>query len=32
MLTLPLAHQIAHQWWGQAVGWKTYHDQWLASS
>lgn len=24
------AHQIAHQWWGQAVGWKTYHDQWLS--
>jgi hypothetical protein len=26
------AHQIAHQWWGQAVGWKTYHDQWLSES
>ena len=24
------AHEIAHQWWGQAVGWKTYHDQWLS--
>ena len=25
-----LAHEIAHQWWGQAVGWKNYHDQWLS--
>jgi hypothetical protein len=26
------AHEIAHQWWGQAVGWKTYHDQWLSEA
>jgi hypothetical protein len=25
-----LAHELAHQWWGQAVGWKNYHEQWLA--
>jgi len=25
-----LAHEIAHQWWGNLVGWKTYHDQWLS--
>lgn len=25
-----LAHELAHQWWGQAVGWKTYHEQWLS--
>ena len=25
-----LAHEIAHQWWGQAVGWRNYHDQWLS--
>ena len=25
-----LAHELAHQWWGQAVGWRTYHDQWLS--
>jgi Peptidase family M1 domain len=25
-----LAHEIAHQWWGQAVGWKNYHEQWLS--
>ncbi|MEO8481154.1 MAG: M1 family aminopeptidase [Acidobacteriota bacterium] len=25
-----LAHEIAHQWWGQAVGYSSYHDQWLS--
>ena len=25
-----LAHEIAHQWWGQAIGWRNYHDQWLS--
>ncbi len=25
-----LAHELAHQWWGQAIGWKNYHEQWLA--
>ncbi len=25
-----LAHEVAHQWWGQAVGWKNYHDQWMS--
>ena len=25
-----LAHELAHQWWGQAVGSKNYHEQWLA--
>lgn len=25
-----IAHEIAHQWWGQCVTWKTYHDQWLS--
>jgi len=24
------AHEIAHQWWGQAVGWRNYHEQWLS--
>jgi len=27
---LLLTHEIAHQWWGNEVGWKTYHDQWLS--
>ena len=25
-----LAHEMAHQWWGQAVGWGNYHEQWLS--
>jgi hypothetical protein len=25
-----LAHEIAHQWWGNLLGWKTYHDEWLS--
>ncbi len=25
-----LAHEIAHQWWGQAIGPKNYHEQWLS--
>ena len=25
-----LAHEIAHQWWGQAAGWRNYHEQWLS--
>jgi aminopeptidase N len=25
-----LAHEVAHQYWGQAVGWKSYHEQWIS--
>jgi len=25
-----LAHEIAHQWWGQGVTWDRYHDQWMS--
>jgi len=25
-----LAHELAHQWWGQAVGPKNYHEQWIS--
>ena len=25
-----IAHELAHQWWGQAVGWQNYHEQWLS--
>jgi hypothetical protein len=25
-----LAHEIAHQWWGQGVTWDRYHDQWIS--
>ncbi|MGH7645985.1 MAG: M1 family metallopeptidase [Gemmatimonadales bacterium] len=24
------AHEVAHQWWGIAVDFATYHDQWLS--
>ena len=23
-------HEVAHQWWGHAVGWKSYRDQWMS--
>ena len=23
-------HEVSHQWWGHAVGWQTFHDQWLS--
>src|SRR5205814_1583409 len=23
-------HEIAHQWWGHAIGWKSYRDQWMS--
>jgi hypothetical protein len=22
-------HEVAHQWWGNVVGWDTYRDQWI---
>ena len=25
-----IAHEIAHQWWGQGVTWASYRDQWLS--
>ncbi len=25
-----IAHELAHQWFGQAVGWGNYHEQWLS--
>jgi hypothetical protein len=25
-----IAHELAHQWFGQAVAWKNYHEQWLS--
>ncbi len=24
------AHEVAHQWWGLAVDFETYHDEWLS--
>ncbi len=23
-------HEIAHQWWGHLIGWKSYRDQWIS--
>lgn len=23
-------HELAHQWWGHIVGWKSYRDQWMS--
>jgi hypothetical protein len=25
-----IAHEIAHQWWGQGLSWGSYHDQWIS--
>jgi hypothetical protein len=25
-----LAHELAHQFWGNAVGWENYHEQWIS--
>jgi len=24
------AHEVAHQWWGQLIGWKSYRDRWMS--
>ena len=26
------AHEIAHQWFGNKVGWRNYHDQWISEA
>ncbi|MDP9146451.1 MAG: hypothetical protein M3N22_02240, partial [Acidobacteriota bacterium] len=25
-------HEVAHQWWGNIVGWSSYRDQWINES
>ena len=27
-----IAHEIAHQWWGNLVDWRGYRDQWLSEA
>ena len=27
-----IAHEVAHQWWGNRVGWTSYRDQWLSEA
>jgi hypothetical protein len=29
---LTIAHELAHQWWGNKVGWVGYRDQWLSEA
>lgn len=25
-------HEVAHQWWGNVVGWRSYRDQWIVEA
>jgi hypothetical protein len=27
-----IAHEVAHQWWGNLVGWRSYRDQWISEA
>jgi hypothetical protein len=27
-----IAHELAHQWWGNSVGWASYRDQWISEA
>ncbi len=27
-----VAHEVAHQWWGNRVAWSSYHDQWISEA
>ena len=27
-----IAHELAHQWWGNLVGWQSYRDQWISEA
>lgn len=27
-----VAHEVAHQWWGNLIGWSSYRDQWLSEA
>lgn len=29
MSRMMLVHEIAHQWWGDAVEWESYRDEWI---
>jgi len=29
MINMTVAHETAHQWWGDLVAWNGYHDQWM---
>lgn len=27
-----IAHETAHQWWGDLITWRGYHDQWISEA
>jgi hypothetical protein len=27
-----ISHEVAHQWWGNMIGWWSYRDQWLSEA
>jgi hypothetical protein len=27
-----ISHEVAHQWWGNLIGWWSYRDQWLSEA
>ncbi|HEV7516042.1 MAG TPA: M1 family aminopeptidase [Thermoanaerobaculia bacterium] len=27
-----IAHELAHQWWGDSIGWTSYRDQWISEA
>lgn len=27
-----IAHETAHQWWGDLIGWSSYRDQWIVEA
>jgi aminopeptidase N len=29
---LVIPHEVAHQWWGDLVGWHSYRDQWVVEA
>ena len=29
---ITISHEIAHQWWGNLIGWWSYRDQWLSEA
>jgi hypothetical protein len=29
---LLVAHELAHQWWGNQVGWRSYRDLWISEA
>lgn len=30
--SIVVAHETAHEWWGDLIGWSGYRDQWLAEA